>query len=121
MTNSEAFHTNPMTATMMNVSRYPSASNQGVMLSPTHVHASAQNFSQSGTTSIFVRQTEDDSITPWLDALGYRDTFIMVAVIGFVWNASLFVMVRIGPKLRAASAERYWADVARARAKGLGH
>ena len=60
-------------------------------------------------------------ITPWLTALGYRNTFIMVAVIGFAWNASLFVMVRIGPKLRAASAERYWKDVAKARAKGLGH
>lgn len=60
-------------------------------------------------------------ITPWLNALGYRNTFIMVAVIGFAWNASLFIMVRIGPRLRASSAERYWKDVAKARAKGLGH
>lgn len=45
----------------------------------------------------------------------------MVAVIGFAWNASLFIMVRIGPRLRASSAERYWKDVAKARAKGLGH
>ena len=65
--------------------------------------------------------TWPNRITPWLNALGYRDTFIMVAVIGFAWNASLFVMVRIGPKLRARSAERYWKDVAKAMAKGLSH
>ena len=61
------------------------------------------------------------SVTPWLNALGYRDTFIMVAVLGFAWNASLFVMIRIGPWLRKRSADRYWRDVATARAKGLSH
>ncbi|KAL9526779.1 hypothetical protein SMMN14_09514 [Sphaerulina musiva] len=77
------------------------------------------------TTLILIRNTlsfaVNYGITPWLNALGYRNTFIMVAVIGFAWNASLFIMVRIGPRLRASSAERYWKDVAKARAKGLGH
>ncbi|KAM3421147.1 hypothetical protein BST61_g1560 [Cercospora zeina] len=77
------------------------------------------------TTLILIRNTlsfaVNYGITPWLKALGYRNTFIMVAVIGFVWNASLFVMVRVGPKLRERSKERYWADVDRARAMGLSH
>ncbi|KAF2158870.1 hypothetical protein M409DRAFT_30657 [Zasmidium cellare ATCC 36951] len=77
------------------------------------------------TTCILIRNTlsfaVNYGITPWLNALGYRDTFIMVAVIGFVWNASLFVMVRIGPSLRKSSAARYWRDVEKARAKGLSH
>ncbi|KXT05014.1 hypothetical protein AC578_10332 [Pseudocercospora eumusae] len=77
------------------------------------------------TTLILIRNTlsfaVNFGITPWLEALGYRDTFVMVAVIGFFWNASLLLMVRVGPKLRRRSAERYGRDVARARAKGLGH
>ncbi|CZT14560.1 related to transporter protein HOL1 [Ramularia collo-cygni] len=77
------------------------------------------------TTLILIRNTMSFAvnygITPWLTAMGYRNTFIMVAAIGFAWNASLFVMVRLGPKLRASSAERYWRDVAKARAKGLSH
>lgn len=61
------------------------------------------------------------AITPWLDAMGYRDTYITVAVIGFVWNASLFGMVRWGRKMREMTAERYWKDVRIARQKGLNH
>ncbi|POS70695.1 major facilitator superfamily transporter [Diaporthe helianthi] len=61
------------------------------------------------------------AITPWLEATGYQNTYITVAAIGFVWNASLFGMVRWGRKLREVTAERYWKDVAKARKKGLSH
>lgn len=59
------------------------------------------------------------AITPWLEATGYLNTYVTVAVIGFVWNASLFGMVRWGRRMREASAERYWRDVKKAREKGL--
>lgn len=65
--------------------------------------------------------TDKDRITPWLTAMGYRNTFITVACISFVWNASLFVMVRFGRGLRIRSAERYRRAVEVARGKGLGH
>ncbi|KUI63316.1 hypothetical protein VM1G_11063 [Cytospora mali] len=61
------------------------------------------------------------AITPWLEAMGYRNTYITVAVLGFVWNSSLFGMVRWGRKMREATAERYWRDVQKAREKGLNH
>jgi hypothetical protein len=53
------------------------------------------------------------SINPWLRAQGFRDTFITVAVIGFVWNSSMFAMMYYGKTLRKASAKRYWALVAK--------
>ncbi|KAJ0125333.1 major facilitator superfamily transporter [Diaporthe amygdali] len=59
------------------------------------------------------------AITPWLEATGYQNTYVTVAVIGFVWNASLFGMVRWGRRMREATAQRYWRDVKRAREKGL--
>lgn len=59
------------------------------------------------------------AITPWLEATGYLNTYVTVAVIGFVWNASLFGVVRWGRRMREATAQRYWRDVKRAREKGL--
>lgn len=77
------------------------------------------------TTCILIRNTLSFAInwgiTPWLTAMGYRDTYIIVAAIGFVWNASMLVMVRIGRRLREKSASRYWKDVQRAREKGVSH
>lgn len=76
-------------------------------------------------TCVLIRNTlsfaVNYAITPWLDAMGYRNTYITVAVIGFVWNASLFGMVRWGRKMREATANRYWRDVQKAREKGLSH
>ncbi|KAF4873084.1 putative MFS-type transporter [Colletotrichum siamense] len=77
------------------------------------------------TTCVIIRNTMSFAInygiTPWLNHMGYRDTFITVGAIGFVWNASIFVMTRYGRKMREKSAERYWKDVAKAHAKGLSH
>ena len=77
------------------------------------------------TTCVLIRNTLsfaiNYAITPWLDTMGYRDTYIIVAIIGFVWNASLFAMVKWGKNFRKASADRYWRDVKRAREKGLSH
>lgn len=76
-------------------------------------------------TCVLIRNTlsfaVNYAITPWLTAMGYQNTYITVAVIGFVWNASLFGMVRYGRRMREATAERYWRDVAKAQAKGLSH
>ncbi|KAI1336065.1 major facilitator superfamily transporter [Xylariaceae sp. FL0016] len=61
------------------------------------------------------------AITPWLNAMGYRNTYIICAAIGFVWNASLLVMVKVGRKFREQSAVKYKRHVESARAKGLSH
>ncbi|KAF6806854.1 major facilitator superfamily transporter [Colletotrichum musicola] len=77
------------------------------------------------TTCVIIRNTMsfaiNYAITPWLNDMGYRDTYIIVAVIGFVWNASIFAMARYGRRMRQGSAERYWRHVSKARAKGLSH
>lgn len=61
------------------------------------------------------------AITPWVDALGYRDTYISVAVLGFAYNMSFLVMIKYGKKLREMTAARYWRAVALARERGLSH
>lgn len=77
------------------------------------------------TTCVLIRNTMSFAInygiTPWLDDMGYRNTYIIVAAIGFVWNASIFIMIRYGRQMREKSAVRYWKDVAKAHAKGLSH
>ncbi|KAH8891553.1 major facilitator superfamily transporter [Thozetella sp. PMI_491] len=76
-------------------------------------------------TNVLIRNTLsfaiNYAITPWLNASGYQNTYITVAVIGFLWNASLFVMVRYGRKLRESTAQRYWRNMEKAQAKGLSH
>ncbi|KAK7429795.1 hypothetical protein QQZ08_003640 [Neonectria magnoliae] len=80
---------------------------------------------QMVTTCVLIRNTlsfaVNYGITPWLKASGYLRVYCIVAGIGLVWNASLFVMVRYGRAMRESTAKRYWRDVDRARAKGLGH
>lgn len=80
---------------------------------------------QMVTTCVLIRNTLSFAInygiTPWLQASGYLRVYCIVAGIGFVWNASLFVMTRYGRRLREMTADRYNRDVDRARAKGLGH
>ncbi|KAG7053385.1 major facilitator superfamily transporter [Colletotrichum scovillei] len=77
------------------------------------------------TTCVIIRNTMSFAInygiTPWLNHMGYRDTYIIVAAIGFVWNASIFVMTKYGRTIREKSANRYWRHVAKAHAKGLSH
>ncbi|VUC36534.1 unnamed protein product [Clonostachys rosea] len=67
------------------------------------------------TTAVIIRNTMsfaiNYAITPWIKAQGFRDTFITAAAIGFVFNASMFVMIRYGKKLREMSAARYWKTV----------
>lgn len=53
--------------------------------------------------------------------MGNRNMFIMAAVLGGVCNATMFVMIKWGKKLRESSANVYWRYVDEARAKGLGH
>lgn len=77
------------------------------------------------TTCVIIRNTMSFAInygiTPWLTAMGYRNTYVIVAVIGFVWNASIFVWIAYGRKMREKSARRYWRHVAVAHSKGLSH
>ncbi|KDN70524.1 putative major facilitator superfamily transporter [Colletotrichum sublineola] len=77
------------------------------------------------TTCVIIRNTMSFAInygiTPWLNHMGYRNTYIIVAAIGFVWNASIFIVTKYGRKARERTAERYWRDVSKAHAKGLSH
>ncbi|KAL2070310.1 hypothetical protein VTL71DRAFT_13336 [Oculimacula yallundae] len=77
------------------------------------------------TTIILIRNTLSFAInygiTPWINAMGQRDTFITVAVIAGVCNATMFPMIIWGKKLRIRSADQYWRWVDQARAKGLSH
>jgi hypothetical protein len=81
--------------------------------------------SQLVTTCVLIRNTLSFAInfgiTPWLQSSNYLTVYCILAGIGFVWNASLFVMTRFGRKIRENTAARYWRDVERARAQGLGH
>lgn len=80
---------------------------------------------QMVTTCVLIRNTMSFAInygiTPWLEASGYLRVYCIVAGIGLVWNASLFLMVRYGRTIRGKTAERYWKDVAHAKARGLSH
>lgn len=80
---------------------------------------------QMVTTCVLIRNTLSFAInfgiTPWLRSSNYLTVYCILAGIGFVWNASLFVMTRYGRKIREITADRYWRDVERARAQGLSH
>ncbi|CVK91413.1 related to transporter protein HOL1 [Fusarium mangiferae] len=77
------------------------------------------------TTCVLIRNTmsfaTNFGVTPWLKATNYMVVYLTVAGIGLVWNASLFIMTRYGKAMREWTAQRYWRDVERARAKGMGH
>jgi hypothetical protein len=80
---------------------------------------------QMVTTCVLIRNTMSFAInfgiTPWLASSNYLTVYCILAGIGFVWNASLFVMTRYGRRIREMTAARYWRDVEKARAQGLGH
>ncbi|KAK2627796.1 hypothetical protein QTJ16_002442 [Diplocarpon rosae] len=77
------------------------------------------------TTIILIRNTLSFAInygvTPWINAMGQRNTFISVAVLAGVCNATMFPMIYWGKRLRIRSADTYWKWVDSARAKGFGH
>ncbi|KAE8447152.1 hypothetical protein EG329_010983 [Mollisiaceae sp. DMI_Dod_QoI] len=77
------------------------------------------------TTIILIRNTLSFAInygiTPWIDAEGQRNTFITVAAIALVCNATMLPAIWWGKGFRMRSAGRYWAWVEAARAKGLSH
>jgi hypothetical protein len=77
------------------------------------------------TTLILIRNTLSFAInygiTPWIDAMGRKWTFVMAAILGVLCNVTMFAMIRWGKKLRKRSAEIYWRWVDEARAKGLDH
>lgn len=77
------------------------------------------------TTIIIIRNTLsfaiNYAINPWIEAQGRQDCFITVAMIALVCNATMFVFIFYGRRIRASSAARYWRYVESARAKGMGH
>lgn len=77
------------------------------------------------TTIILIRNTLSFAInygiTPWINAQGQRDTFITVAAIALVCNATMFPAIWWGKNFRVRSAGTYWGWVDKARAKGLSH
>ncbi|KAF7555586.1 hypothetical protein G7Z17_g2074 [Cylindrodendrum hubeiense] len=52
------------------------------------------------------------AITPWINAQGLQNTFVMVAVLSCAIGCTFLLMIWKGKQLRAASAERYWRYVA---------
>jgi hypothetical protein len=80
---------------------------------------------QMVTTCVLIRNTLSFAInfgiTPWLNASGYLTVYCISGGIALLWNGSFYVMVRYGRRLREWTAPRYYRDVDRARAKGLGH
>ena len=80
---------------------------------------------QMVTTCVLIRNTLSFAInfgiTPWLASSSYLTVYCILAGIGFVWNVSSFVMTRYGRRIREMTAARYWRDVEKARAQGLGH
>lgn len=110
------------------ISQFTLAINNALSVSGSLGYAIASYPQLSGgmiTTCVLIRNTMSFAvnygITPWLDDMGYRNTYVMAAVLGFVWNASIFIMTKYGKKMREMSAGRYWEDVAKAHAKGLSH
>lgn len=77
------------------------------------------------TTCVLIRNTLSFAInfgiTPWLNNDGYLVVYCCMGGIGLVWNSTLFIMTKWGRSLRERTAEKYWRDVDRARAKGLSH
>jgi hypothetical protein len=80
---------------------------------------------QMVTTCVIIRNTLSFAInwgiTPWLKASGYLRVYCIVGGIGFLWNASLFIMTRYGRRFRENTAPRYWRHVEVAKSKGLSH
>lgn len=72
----------------------------------------------TGAFGVALLTIDDGQNHPVDQSSGFRDTFITVAAIGLVFNASMFVMIIYGKKLRQVSAKRYWALVA---SRGGGH
>lgn len=110
------------------VSQFTLAINNALTVAASLGYAIASYPELSGdmiTTCVLIRNTMSFAInygiTPWLENMGYRDTYIIAAAIGFVWNASIFAMTKYGRTMREKSAGRYYADVAKAHAKGLSH
>ncbi|KUJ06784.1 major facilitator superfamily transporter [Mollisia scopiformis] len=77
------------------------------------------------TTIILIRNTLSFAInygiTPWIEAEGQRETFITVACIALLCNATMFPAIWWGKGFRVRSAGTYWGWVESARAKGLSH
>lgn len=120
-----AYHTH---WTGLVISQFSLAINNAVAPAASLGYAMASYPQLSGgmvTTCILIRNSMSFAInygiTPWLNDMGYRDTYIMAAVVGFVSNASIFIVIRYGKQMRERNASRYWRDVARAHAKGLNH
>lgn len=67
------------------------------------------------TTIILIRNTLSFAINygiaPWFVAEGQRNTFITVAVIALVCNATMFPAIIWGEKLRMKSADKYWGEL----------
>ncbi|GJD05178.1 major facilitator superfamily transporter [Colletotrichum higginsianum] len=110
------------------ISQFTLAINNALAVSGSLGYAIASYPQLSGdmiTTCVIIRNTMSFAInygiTPWLNQMGYRDTYIIVAAIGFVWNASIFVVTKYGRSIREKSAARYWKQVAQAHSKGLSH
>lgn len=62
-----------------------------------------------------------DSITPWVDHLGYQNCFISAAFVGLACAAVFLVMIRWGKTFRTHTREKYWDIVDENWKRVMGH
>lgn len=62
-----------------------------------------------------------NSITPWIDNLGYQNCFISAAFVGLACAAVFLVMAKFGKTCRIRSQKTYWRIVQENWEKGMGH
>lgn len=98
----------------------------GITLSVAYLVDSYRDLAGDALAScIMVRNTMSFAIgygiTPWLDALGYRDCFVSVAFAGLAVCSVFLFMIRFGKRFREASRVRYWKEVRIRVEKGLVH
>ncbi|KAK4945756.1 hypothetical protein LTR10_015104 [Elasticomyces elasticus] len=60
-------------------------------------------------------------VTPWVVNMGYQNAFLVAAFAGLAQVLTFLIFMKWGPRLRAASAERYRKEVERAMKIGYSH
>jgi len=63
----------------------------------------------------------ENSITPWIENMGYQNCFISAAFIGLACALTFLVMIKFGKSIRVNSREKYWQIVGENWEKGMGH
>lgn len=60
-------------------------------------------------------------VTPWVLDMGYQNAFLVGAFVGMAQVLTCLIFIKWGPRIRAASADRYRAEVEKAVKLGIAH